>query len=157
MMHGGELDSNSRLTERDGMWACRSLQLVLLLLTARTRAWRPCTDLQPLDLLARALPRPGQAPPTQVQMVQSRGSRGIRLAGAMATALSFPASQIFTNCDYFPAEFSLVTTFKIPRLKQKVMQHHTTQHNAHNTTQHNTTQHNAHNTIQHNAMQYNTI
>uniref|UniRef100_A0A4W6EP45 Thrombospondin type laminin G domain and EAR repeats n=1 Tax=Lates calcarifer TaxID=8187 RepID=A0A4W6EP45_LATCA len=68
-------------------------------------------------LLARALPRPGQAPPPQ--MVQSRGSRGLRLAGAVTTALSFPASQVFTNCDYFPAEFSLVATIKIPRLKQK--------------------------------------
>ncbi|KAM7380987.1 hypothetical protein PAMP_004249 [Pampus punctatissimus] len=54
-----------------------------------------------------------------VQMVQSGGSRGLRLAGAVPTALSFPASQIFTNCDYFPAEFSLVTTIKIPRLRQK--------------------------------------
>ena len=56
----------------------------------------------------------------QVQMVQSKGSRGLRLAGAAATALSFPASQIFTNCDFFPAEFSLVATIKIPRLRQKV-------------------------------------
>uniref|UniRef100_A0A673AMY2 Thrombospondin type laminin G domain and EAR repeats n=1 Tax=Sphaeramia orbicularis TaxID=375764 RepID=A0A673AMY2_9TELE len=70
-----------------------------------------------LDLLTRALPRPGQAPPPQI--VQSKGSRGLRLAGATATALSFPASQIFTNCDHFPAEFSLVATFKIPRLRQK--------------------------------------
>uniref|UniRef100_A0A3B5BBB5 Thrombospondin-type laminin G domain and EAR repeats b n=1 Tax=Stegastes partitus TaxID=144197 RepID=A0A3B5BBB5_9TELE len=76
------------------------------------------SDLLPLDLLTRALPRPGQAPPTQ--MVQSRGSRGFRLAGAEATALSFPASQIFTNCDYFPSEFSLVATVKIPNLRQKV-------------------------------------
>ncbi|XP_072770487.1 thrombospondin-type laminin G domain and EAR repeat-containing protein [Nerophis lumbriciformis] len=76
-------------------------------------------DLLPLDLLARVLPQPGQATPTQVQVVQSRGSRGLRLAGAMTTSLSFPASQIFTNCDFFPAEFSLVTTFKMPRLKEK--------------------------------------
>lgn len=58
----------------------------------------------------------------QVQMVQSKGSRGLRLAGAMVTALSFPSSQIFTNCDYFPAEFSLVATIKTPRLSQKVTQ-----------------------------------
>lgn len=58
----------------------------------------------------------------QVQMVQSRGSRGLRLTSAAATALSFPASQIFNNCDYFPAEFSLVATIKIPRLRQKVNQ-----------------------------------
>lgn len=54
----------------------------------------------------------------QVQMVQSRGSRGVRLTGTTTSALSFPASQIFTNCDYFPAEFSLVATLKIPRLRQ---------------------------------------
>uniref|UniRef100_A0A668A9E3 Thrombospondin type laminin G domain and EAR repeats n=1 Tax=Myripristis murdjan TaxID=586833 RepID=A0A668A9E3_9TELE len=64
-------------------------------------------DLLPLDLLARVLPRPGQ-----VRIVQSRGSRGLRLAGASTTALSFPASQIFTNCDFFPEEFSLVATVK---------------------------------------------
>lgn len=58
----------------------------------------------------------------QVQMVQSKGSRGLRLAGAMATGLNFPASQIFTNCDYFPAEFSLVATVKLKRLKHKVSQ-----------------------------------
>ncbi|GAA6231761.1 thrombospondin-type laminin G domain and EAR repeat-containing protein isoform X1 [Lates japonicus] len=103
------------------MLVCGSLLLTWVLLAARVQShnWRPCTDLLPLDLLARALPRPGQAPPPQVQMVQSRGSRGLRLAGAVTTALSFPASQIFTNCDYFPAEFSLVATIKIPRLKQK--------------------------------------
>uniref|UniRef100_A0A3Q3MM89 Thrombospondin type laminin G domain and EAR repeats n=1 Tax=Mastacembelus armatus TaxID=205130 RepID=A0A3Q3MM89_9TELE len=53
----------------------------------------------------------------QVQMVQSRGSRGLQLAGTMTLALSFPASQIFTNCDYFPAEFSLVATMKMPKLR----------------------------------------
>ncbi|XP_040004914.1 thrombospondin-type laminin G domain and EAR repeat-containing protein [Xiphias gladius] len=52
-------------------------------------------------------------------MVQSRGSRGLRLAGGATTAMSFPASQIFTNCDPFPAEFSLVATIKIPSLRQK--------------------------------------
>ncbi|XP_031173206.1 thrombospondin-type laminin G domain and EAR repeat-containing protein [Sander lucioperca] len=103
------------------MLACRSLLLtwVLLAAGARSQSWRPCTDLLPLDLLSRALPRPGQAPPPQVQMVQSKGSRGLRVAGAEATVLSFPASQIFSNCDYFPAEFSLVATMKIPRLRQK--------------------------------------
>ncbi|KAG8000440.1 Thrombospondin-type laminin G domain and EAR repeat-containing protein [Nibea albiflora] len=37
----------------------------------------------------------------------------------MTTSLSFAASQIFTNCDYFPAEFSLVATIKTARLRQK--------------------------------------
>ncbi|XP_060910074.1 thrombospondin-type laminin G domain and EAR repeat-containing protein-like isoform X1 [Labrus mixtus] len=103
------------------MLMCRPLLLTWVLLTARVRSqsWRPCTDLLPLDLLTRALPHPDQAQPTQLQMVQSRGSRGLRLGGVSSTVLSFPASQIFTNCDYFPSEFSLVATIKIPRLRQK--------------------------------------
>ncbi|KAM6978124.1 thrombospondin-type laminin G domain and EAR repeat-containing protein-like isoform 1-T1 [Tautogolabrus adspersus] len=103
------------------MLMCRSLLLTWVLLTARVRSqsWRPCTDLLPLDLLTRALPRPDQVLPTQLQMVQSRGSRGLRLGGVSSTTLSFPASQIFTNCDLFPSEFSLVATIKIPRLRQK--------------------------------------
>ncbi|XP_029967173.1 thrombospondin-type laminin G domain and EAR repeat-containing protein isoform X1 [Salarias fasciatus] len=52
-------------------------------------------------------------------MVQSRGTPGLRLAGGLETPLKFPASQIFINCDFFPAEFSLVATVKIPRLKHK--------------------------------------
>jgi len=58
----------------------------------------------------------------QIQMVQSKGSRGLRLVGAVTSALSFPASQIFSNCDYFPAEFSLVATIKTRSLAQKVNQ-----------------------------------
>lgn len=104
------------------------------------------SELLPLDLLEKALPPPGSEAPVrqlkqevssefqmfcwtsafanwkpstnQVQIVQSRGSRGFRLVGA--AALSFPASQIFIHCHIFPAEFSLVATFKAPRLTQKV-------------------------------------
>lgn len=104
------------------------------------------SELLPLDLLQKALPPPGSEalvrlikqevsskfqlfcwmtaianwePSTnQVQIVQSRGSRGLRLVGA--AALSFPASQIFIHCHIFPAEFSLVATFKAPRLREKV-------------------------------------
>ncbi|XP_068457620.1 thrombospondin-type laminin G domain and EAR repeat-containing protein-like isoform X2 [Clinocottus analis] len=103
------------------MLACRFLLLSWLMLAGGVgcQSWRPCTDLLPLDLLARVLPGPGQAPPPQVQMVQSKGSRGLRLLGAAATALSFPASQIFRNCDCFPAEFSLVATIKTPSLREK--------------------------------------
>ncbi|KAK5889783.1 hypothetical protein CesoFtcFv8_013370 [Champsocephalus esox] len=101
------------------MLALRCLLLSLMLLINSVQSWRACTELLPLDLLDRALIRPGQAPPPQVQMVQSKGSRGLRLAGAAATALSFPASQIFNNCDFFPAEFSLVATIKIQRLKKR--------------------------------------
>ncbi|XP_037542748.1 thrombospondin-type laminin G domain and EAR repeat-containing protein-like [Nematolebias whitei] len=102
------------------MLACRSLLLTWTLLSlVLGHIWRPCTDLLPLDLLTQALPRPGQAPPTQVQMVQSRGSRGLRLTAAPTSALSFSTSQIFTNCDDFPAEFSLVATLKIQKLRSK--------------------------------------
>uniref|UniRef100_A0A3P9M7I4 Thrombospondin type laminin G domain and EAR repeats n=1 Tax=Oryzias latipes TaxID=8090 RepID=A0A3P9M7I4_ORYLA len=69
---------------------------------------------------SRALASPGQSLPTQVK---HRGSRGFRLTGTMATAMSFPASQIFTNCNYFPAEFSLVATLKILRLKHKTSEY----------------------------------
>ncbi|KAL6100327.1 tspear [Pungitius sinensis] len=101
------------------MLARRSLLLTWVMLTSGVQSWRPCTDLLPLDLLARSLPHPGHAPPPQLQMVQSKGSRGLRLVGTVATTLTFPASQIFSNCDYFPAEFSLVATFKIQRLRPK--------------------------------------
>ncbi|XP_054643835.1 thrombospondin-type laminin G domain and EAR repeat-containing protein-like isoform X2 [Dunckerocampus dactyliophorus] len=103
------------------MLTCRALLVTeaLLFYAVLSHSWRPCTDLLPLDLLARVLPQQGQATSPQVQLVQSRGSRGLRLSSSMATLLSFPASQIFINCDFFPAEFSLVTTFKMPRLRQK--------------------------------------
>ncbi|KAL4594121.1 hypothetical protein GN956_G26171 [Arapaima gigas] len=45
-------------------------------------------------------------------MVQERGARGLRLSGA-SQVLSFPASQLFVNCDFFPAEFSFVVTLKV--------------------------------------------
>ncbi|XP_038132161.1 thrombospondin-type laminin G domain and EAR repeat-containing protein-like [Cyprinodon tularosa] len=107
------------------MLVCRPLLVTLALLASlvRGQSWRPCTDLLPIDLLSRALPRPGPAAASQVQMVQSRGSRGIRLTGSVPTALSFTASHIFTNCNYFPSEFSLVATVKIPRLRQKTNQY----------------------------------
>ncbi|XP_056144945.1 thrombospondin-type laminin G domain and EAR repeat-containing protein-like [Lampris incognitus] len=120
MSHRADVNLHVHIPPRDKvlMWM---LVLLWTLLSAAVHAqsWRPCTDLLPLDLLSRVLPRPGEAPPSQVRMVQSAGSRGVRLTGAMATRLSFPASQIFTNCDFFPGEFSLVTTVKIPRLIQK--------------------------------------
>ncbi|XP_075871955.1 thrombospondin-type laminin G domain and EAR repeat-containing protein-like isoform X2 [Nelusetta ayraudi] len=96
------------------------LLLLLLLAAAPAGSWEACTELLPLDLLQRALPPPGpEDTPTQVQIVQSRGSRGLRLVDAAVTALSFPASQIFIHCHMFPAEFSLVATFKAPRLREK--------------------------------------
>ncbi|KAJ3591986.1 hypothetical protein NHX12_007116 [Muraenolepis orangiensis] len=111
------------------MWPSR----LLLLLGALTwspylaHTWTPCTDLFPLDLLSRVLPPTGATPQvrgggasrSQLRMVQSRGSRGFQLSAVTATALSFPASQIFTNCETFPGEFSIVVTLKIKQLAEK--------------------------------------
>ncbi|TSR51427.1 Thrombospondin-type laminin G domain and EAR repeat-containing protein [Bagarius yarrelli] len=105
-----------------------SLMLLKLLFTcccfvsSCLSTWRPCTGtlphleqhLLPLDLLHGILPVVGSHQ-TCVRMVQSQGSRGLKLSGP-PQALSFPSSQIFTNCDFFPAEFSIVVTFKIPKL-----------------------------------------
>ncbi|XP_042162324.1 thrombospondin-type laminin G domain and EAR repeat-containing protein-like [Oncorhynchus tshawytscha] len=89
-----------------------------LLCSGTTGGWRPCTDLLPLDFLSRVLPPGGEPPLPEVHMVQSRGARGLQLTGSQE-ALSFPASQLFTNCDHFPSEFSFVVTLKIPRLANK--------------------------------------
>ncbi|XP_026992604.2 thrombospondin-type laminin G domain and EAR repeat-containing protein [Tachysurus fulvidraco] len=72
------------------------------------------TDLLPVDLLHRVLPVVGSHQ-TRVRMVQSQGSRGLKLSGP-PHALSYPSSKIFTNCNFFPAEFSIVVTLKIPKL-----------------------------------------
>uniref|UniRef100_A0A3B3RLE7 Thrombospondin type laminin G domain and EAR repeats n=1 Tax=Paramormyrops kingsleyae TaxID=1676925 RepID=A0A3B3RLE7_9TELE len=80
-------------------------------------SWRPCTDLVPLDLLSRALPGHGQAFPG-VHMVQHKGARGLQLSGTKGD-ISFPASQLFVNCDFFPEEFSIVVTLKVSHLANK--------------------------------------
>ncbi|KAF7214259.1 thrombospondin-type laminin G domain and EAR repeat-containing protein [Nothobranchius furzeri] len=102
------------------MLVCGLLLLTWTLLAmVQSHSWTPCTDLLPLDLLSRVMPRSGQAPLTKVQMVQSRGYRGVRLTGTAPAAMGFPASQIFSSCDDFPAEFSLVTTIKLQKLRKK--------------------------------------
>ncbi|XP_048869448.1 thrombospondin-type laminin G domain and EAR repeat-containing protein-like isoform X1 [Brienomyrus brachyistius] len=80
-------------------------------------SWRPCTDLVPLDLLSRALPGHGQALPG-VHMVQHKGARGLQLSGPNGD-ISFPASPLFVNCDFFPEEFSIVVTLKVSHLANK--------------------------------------
>ncbi|XP_028291417.1 thrombospondin-type laminin G domain and EAR repeat-containing protein-like isoform X2 [Gouania willdenowi] len=92
-----------------------SVLLVWMMNQVWSHSWIPCTDLAPLDLLDQSLAPAGQALPPQVHVVQSRGSRGLRLDDAVG----FPASQIFIGCDRFPAEFSLVVTLKVPRLRSK--------------------------------------
>lgn len=77
-------------------------------------------DLVPFDLLSRALPGHGQALPG-VHMVQHKGARGFQLSGPNGD-VSFPASQLFVNCDFFPEEFSIVVTLKVSHLTSKVRQ-----------------------------------
>ncbi|KAL2088154.1 hypothetical protein ACEWY4_016982 [Coilia grayii] len=85
--------------------------------------WRPCTaDLRPLDLLSRVLPRRGDQAAVGggegVRFVQDGGLRGAHFAGPHS-ALSFPASQLFINCQRFPAEFSVVVTMKVDYMAPK--------------------------------------
>ncbi|XP_062862344.1 thrombospondin-type laminin G domain and EAR repeat-containing protein [Trichomycterus rosablanca] len=100
------------------MKAALMLQTSVILLCFITSSWsgpwRPCTDLLPLDLLHRVVPGDA-ADQSRIRMVQSQGSRGLKFSGP-PQALSFPSSQIFTNCNFFPAEFSIVVTIKIPKL-----------------------------------------
>ncbi|KTF95363.1 hypothetical protein cypCar_00015812 [Cyprinus carpio] len=92
------------------------LACVLLswIVTCQSGPWRPCTDLLPLDLLSRVLPVSGRAQ-DGIRMVQSRGARGFQFSGS-PQLFSFPASQLFINCNFFPSEFSVVVTLKIPQM-----------------------------------------
>ncbi|XP_030643409.1 thrombospondin-type laminin G domain and EAR repeat-containing protein [Chanos chanos] len=94
------------------------LLVCVILLSAitytHTGPWEPCTDLLPIDFLLRVLPVSGE-PVSGVRMVQSGGARGLQFSTS-PVALSFPSSQIFTNCHLFPAEFSIVLTLKSSRL-----------------------------------------
>ncbi|XP_073702464.1 thrombospondin-type laminin G domain and EAR repeat-containing protein [Garra rufa] len=92
------------------------LACVLLswIITCQSGPWRPCTDLLPLDLLSRVLPVSSRAQ-DGIRMVQSRGARGFQFSGS-PQLFSFPASQLFINCNFFPAEFSIVFTLKIPQM-----------------------------------------
>uniref|UniRef100_A0A8B9HHS7 Thrombospondin-type laminin G domain and EAR repeats b n=1 Tax=Astyanax mexicanus TaxID=7994 RepID=A0A8B9HHS7_ASTMX len=88
--------------------------LLCCIISGCSALWRPCTDLLPLDLLRRVVPA-GGVYQSRVRLVQSQGSRGVKFTGP-PQALSFPAAPLFTNCNYFPAEFSIVVTLKIPQL-----------------------------------------
>lgn len=74
-------------------------------------------DLRPLDLLAEAVPTHG-AP--GVGMVLAQGASGLQLSAAHPHTLSFPAGRLFSACDLFPEEFSVVITLKAPDLAPKV-------------------------------------
>ncbi|XP_060040610.1 thrombospondin-type laminin G domain and EAR repeat-containing protein [Erinaceus europaeus] len=73
-------------------------------------------DLRPLDLLAEAVPAHG-AP--GVGVVLAQGAPGLQLSAAHPHTLSFPAGRLFSACDLFPEEFSVVVTLKAPDLAPK--------------------------------------
>ncbi|KAM8857464.1 thrombospondin-type laminin G domain and EAR repeat-containing protein-like [Synchiropus picturatus] len=85
--------------------------LVAWALFSTVRTFEPCTELLPIDLLARVLPAEPQSP--AVQVLRSHGFKGIRFSNA--SAASFPASKVFPYCDGFPPEFSLVATVLVQR------------------------------------------
>ncbi|XP_076858244.1 thrombospondin-type laminin G domain and EAR repeat-containing protein [Brachyhypopomus gauderio] len=90
------------------------LILLCCIVSGHLAPWRPCTDLLPLDLLQWVLPA-SRGQQSSVRMVQSQGSRGVQLSGP-PHSLSFPAAQLLPHCRFFPAEFSIVLTLKIPQL-----------------------------------------
>ncbi|XP_008825644.1 thrombospondin-type laminin G domain and EAR repeat-containing protein [Nannospalax galili] len=52
-------------------------------------------------------------------MVQAEGVRGLQFSAAEPRAVSFPASRIFSSCDLFPEEFSIIVTLRVPDLPPK--------------------------------------
>lgn len=53
-------------------------------------------------------------------MVQAEGVRGLQFSAPEPRTTSFPASRIFSSCDLFPEEFSIVVTLRVPNLPPKV-------------------------------------
>uniref|UniRef100_A0A8C6RXH5 Thrombospondin type laminin G domain and EAR repeats n=1 Tax=Nannospalax galili TaxID=1026970 RepID=A0A8C6RXH5_NANGA len=84
-------------------------------------AWlppNPCTrDLRPQDILEEVVPLNGAV--SGIQMVQAEGVRGLQFSAAEPRAVSFPASRIFSSCDLFPEEFSIIVTLRVPDLPPK--------------------------------------
>ncbi|XP_075855023.1 thrombospondin-type laminin G domain and EAR repeat-containing protein [Microcebus murinus] len=102
------------------MSALLTLCVLLLPLAAPghgAQPWEPCTDLRPLDILAEVVPPRGA--PSGIRTAQAHGVRGLQLSAAAPQAASFPASRIFSRCDLFPQEFSIVVTLKVPSLPPK--------------------------------------
>ncbi|XP_013361553.1 PREDICTED: thrombospondin-type laminin G domain and EAR repeat-containing protein [Chinchilla lanigera] len=73
--------------------------------------------LRPLDILAEVVPVNGAV--GKIKMTQAQGVRGLQLSAAAPRTVSFPASRIFSRCDLFPEEFSIVVTLKVPSLPPK--------------------------------------
>ncbi|XP_063788311.1 thrombospondin-type laminin G domain and EAR repeat-containing protein [Pseudophryne corroboree] len=85
-------------------------------LTVGLKSWTPCTDLRQLDLLSEVIP-PSKSL-AGLRMVQSQGARGFHLSPS-PHVLSFPSSRLLQYCHFFPEEFSIVVTVKIPSLPPK--------------------------------------
>ncbi|XP_006513716.1 thrombospondin-type laminin G domain and EAR repeat-containing protein isoform X1 [Mus musculus] len=102
------------------MSALLMLCAVLLLLGTPSRGarpWEPCTDLRPLDILAEVVPLNGAT--SGIRMVQVEGVRGLQFSATEPRTTSFPASRIFSSCDFFPEEFSIIVTLRVPNLPPK--------------------------------------
>lgn len=76
------------------------------------------TDLRPLDILAEAVPWNGAM--SGIRMVQAEGVRGLQFSATQPRTLSFPASRLFSSCNLFPEEFSIVVTLRVSNLPPKV-------------------------------------
>lgn len=76
------------------------------------------TDLRPLDILAEVVPLNGAT--SGIRMVQAEGVRGLQFSATKPRTTSFPASRIFSSCDLFPEEFSIIVTLRVPDLPPKV-------------------------------------
>ncbi|XP_021030211.1 thrombospondin-type laminin G domain and EAR repeat-containing protein [Mus caroli] len=102
------------------MSALLMLCAVLLFLgtpSCGARPWEPCTDLRPLDILAEVVPLNGAT--SGIRMVQAEGVRGLQFSATEPYTTSFPASRIFSSCDLFPEEFSIIVTLRVPNLPPK--------------------------------------
>lgn len=75
-------------------------------------------DLRPLDILAEVVPSNGAT--SGIRMVQAEGVRGLQFSATEPRTMSLPASRIFSSCDLFPEEFSIIVTLRAPNLPPKV-------------------------------------
>ncbi|XP_074860571.1 thrombospondin-type laminin G domain and EAR repeat-containing protein [Carettochelys insculpta] len=80
-------------------------------LASRGSPWRPCTDLRPLDILSEVVP--ANRVSSGIWTCQVQGARGFQFSASAHRALSFPTSQLFLYCDFFPEEFSIIITLRV--------------------------------------------
>ncbi|XP_078700506.1 thrombospondin-type laminin G domain and EAR repeat-containing protein-like [Branchiostoma floridae x Branchiostoma belcheri] len=86
-----------------------------------SRLPRPCTNLQPIDLLARALEYQRYLPSgTDITIDRAHRIHAISFSPDTGTlqGVNFPSNRVFLNCEYFPEEFSILVTLKA-RLNMK--------------------------------------